>query len=254
MSLGLLGAYLSSGEESEGETPADTETRTEAEGDEKVFNPFVASDDSSSDEAESENIRSQEIQTKPRESISNPFSAGALAGLSDSRWLPKPSFMQETEKISGVKYENSVFSNPFRAREEKKVAILEHHVGVTNRQEAASMFNGKKVCYNFRKGRCRHGHRCKFAHDNDVSKEVSDSLYSAKYDEAAQISHEKVETDTRPHLHLAPTTEDVDLLLPPESEPEGAVISAGKKKRPGLSDKLVPSKKAMKFHNKVYSK
>ena len=255
MSLGLLGAYCSSGEESEGEE-GDTETQTEAEaeGDHKVFNPFIASDDSSSEETEPEHITSQETQSKPRESISNPFSGGALAGLSDSRWLPKPSFMQETEKISGVKYDNSVFSNPFRAREDKKVAILEHHVGVTSRPEAASMFNGKKVCYNFRKGRCRHGHRCKFAHDNDVRKEVSDSLYSAKYDEAAQISHEKVETDTRPHLQLAPTTENVDLLVPPEFEPEDAVISSGKKKRPGLSDKLVPSKKAMKFHNKVYSK
>ena len=249
MSLGLLGAaYPSSGEDSEGETPGETETET----DHKVFNPFVASDDSSSDEADTENITTQETQTKPRESISNPFSAGAVAGLSDSRWLPKPSFMQEAEKISGVKYDNSVFSNPFRAREDKKVAILEHHVGVTNRQEAANMFNGKKVCYNFRKGRCRHGHKCKFAHDNDVRKEVSDELYSAKYDEAAQISHEKLETDTRPHHQLVPTTEDVDLLQPPD--PETAVISSGKKKRPGLSDKLVPSKKAMKFHNKVYSK
>lgn len=251
MSLGLLGAaYPSSGEDSEGEAPGQTETQP----DHKVFNPFLASDDSSSDEVEPENITSQQTQTKPRESISNPFSVGAGAGLSDSRWLPKPSFMQETEKISGVKYDNSVFSNPFRAREDKKVAILEHHVGVTNRQEAANMFNGKKVCLNFRKGRCRHGHRCKFAHDNDVRKEVSDSLYSAKYDEAAQISHEKSETDTRPHLQLAPTTEDVDLLQPPDQDQDGAVISSGKKKRPGLSDKLVPSKKAMKFHNKVYSK
>lgn len=251
MSLGLLGAaYPSSGEDSEGETPAETETKS----DHKVFNPFLASDDSSSEEVEPENITTPATQTKPRESISNPFSAGVVSGLSDSRWLPKPSFMQEAEKISGVKYDNSVFSNPFRAREEKKVAILEHHVGVTNRQEAANMFNGKKVCYNFRKGRCRHGHKCKFAHDNDVRKEVSDSLYSAKYDEAAQISHEKLETDTRPHLQLAPTTEDVNLLQPPDLDPEAAVISSGKKKRPGLSDKLVPSKKAMKFHNKVYSK
>ena len=248
MSLGLLwAAYPSSGEDSEGETEP-TQTEPEPEPEQKVFNPFLASDDSSSDEAESENITSQQTQTKPRESISNPFSAGAGAGLSDSLWLPKPSFMQETEKFSGVKFDNSVFSNPFRAREDKKVAILEHHVGVTNRQEAANTFNGKKVCLNFRKGRCRHGHRCKFAHDNDVRKEVSDSLYSAKYDEAAQISHEKVETDTRPLLQVAPTTEVVEDL-----EQEG-VISSGKKKRPGLSDKLVPSKKAMKFHNKVYSK
>jgi len=243
MSLGLLGAYLSGSEESEEESDSAPLTNTDT----KLVNPFVASDDSSSDADDDKN--DEAITTADtRENISNPF-LSARGGLS-SQWLPKPSFMQETEKITGLKYDSSVFSNPFRAREDKKEAILTQHVGVTNRQEAANMFNGKKVCYNFRKGRCRHGHRCKFAHDNDVRKEVSDSLYSAKYDEAAQISSEKAETDTRPHLHLAPTTEDVSLL--PDQDLEAAVISSGKKKRPGLSDKLVPSKKAMKFHNKVY--
>lgn len=244
MSLELLGAYLSGSEESEEETDSTPQTNNKT----KLKNPFVASDDSGSDE-DSHAEPPDNSPKETRENISNPFSAGG--GLS-SQWLPKPSFMQETEKISGLKYDNSVFSNPFRAREDKKEAILTQHVGVTNRQEAANTFNGKKVCYNFRKGRCRHGHRCKFAHDNDVRKEVSDSLYSAKYDEAAQISSEKAETDTRPHLNLAPTTEDVSLLS--DLDPESAVISSGKKKRPGLSDKLVPSKKAMKFHNKVYSK
>ena len=251
MSLGLLGAYLSD-TDSDGEE--DCQPRYNITDNSDCKNPFVASDDSSSDEDKSEQPRvldTQETDTKAKESISNPFLSSG-AGLS-SHWLPKPSFMQETEKISGLQYDSSVFSNPFRAREDKKAAVLTQHVGVTSRQEAANTFNGKKVCYNFRKGRCRHGHRCKFAHDNDVSKEVSDSLYSAKYDEAAQISHEKAETDTRPHIHLAPTTEDVS-LIPTEPESDSAVITSGKKKRPGLSDKLVPSKKAMKFHNKVYSK
>jgi len=246
MSLGLLGAYLSASDESDGESDSQPQIDSEYK------NPFVASDDSSSDEDKCDGPRdlaTEQTPPKAKESISNPFLSGA--GLS-SHWLPKPSFMQETEKISGLTYDSSVFSNPFRAREDKKEAILTQHVGVTIRQEAGTMFNGKKVCYNFRKGRCRHGHRCKFAHDNDVRKEVSESLYSAKYDEAAQISHEKAETDTRPHLNLAPTTEDVNLLAP-DLQTDSAVISSGKKKRPGLSDKLVPSKKAMKFHNKVYN-
>ena len=53
--------------------------------------------------------------------------------------------MQETEEISGLKYESSVFSNPFRAKEDRKEAILSKHVGVTMKQEAGTMFNGKKV-------------------------------------------------------------------------------------------------------------
>lgn len=29
---------------------------------------------------------------------------------------------------------------------------------------------GKKICWNYRKGRCRFGHNCKFAHDSDLQK------------------------------------------------------------------------------------
>ena len=143
-----------------------------------------------------------------------------------------------------------MFSNTFRAREDKKEAILTQHVGVTVKPESGTMFNGKKVCYNFRKGRCRHGHKCKFAHDNDVSSAVSENLYSAKYDEDAQISSDKAAVSRTlapvPMVGSQDVTEEV-------SGENGATISSGKKKRPGLSDGLVPSKKAMKFHNKVYN-
>ena len=116
--------------------------------------------------------------------------------------------------------------------------------------EAGTMFNGKKVCYNFRKGRCRHGHKCKFAHDNDVSKDVTDNLYSVKYDEASQISSDKADTDTRPPISMVMVTPDT---VDTDQDNGAASISSGKKKRPALSDNLTPSKKAMKFHNKVYN-
>ena len=93
---------------------------------------------------------------------------------SSSNWLPKPSFMQDTEKISGVKYDNSVFSNPFRAKEDKKEAILTQHVGVTVKPEAGTMFNGKKVCMMFRKGRCRHGHKVSQSVDIQYIRTVMD--------------------------------------------------------------------------------
>lgn len=32
------------------------------------------------------------------------------------------------------------------------------------------MINGKKICWNYRKGRCRFGHNCKYAHDSDIQK------------------------------------------------------------------------------------
>jgi len=249
MSLGLLGAYNSDSDNSNSD---DDDDRTASEAtlkNETLKNPFIVSDHESSDEENcNDNVEdtSSKTDTGFKETLSNPFMNPALN--STSSWLPKPSFMQQTEEISGLKYDNSVFSNPFRAKEDKKEAILTQHIGVTQKPETGTMFNGKKVCYNFRKGRCRIGHKCKFAHDNDVSKSVTDNLYSAKYDEAAQISNEKQNTDTRPKIQMG-STDDLNLT----EDASVVSISSGKKKRPGLSDGLVPSKKAMKFHNKVYN-
>lgn len=244
MSLGLLGAYNSDSEASEPEEEKPSKT-------DEFKNPFIVSEDNdSSDEDSVSESRPRESDSKTSgqevQPISNPFLNG---GVASSNWLPKPSFMQETEKVQGLRFESSVFSNTFRAREDKKEAILTQHVGVTVKPESGTMFNGKKVCYNFRKGRCRHGHKCKFAHDNDVSSAVTENLYSAKYDEDAQISSDKAVSRT---LAPVPMVGSQDVTEDGGGESE-ATISSGKKKRPGLSDGLVPSKKAMKFHNKVYN-
>ena len=108
----------------------------------------------------------------------------------------------------------------------------------------------------YRKGRCRFGHKCTFAHDSDVN---------LKKPEAA----EREPTFSAPHLgtgqpaaaakredeHEARETVDKD-----NGEYDDGAVICGQdsqgikkaKKRPGLSEGLVPGKKAMKFHNKVY--
>jgi len=212
MSLGLLGAYLSD---------------SESEGDDEIHG-----------EKDKEHEEEDKAKTEVKERLTNPFlSRGGLS----TTWLPKPSYMQQEEKVSGVKFDNSVFSNPFRAREDKKEAILEQHVEMTLKQETGRTINGKKVCWNFRKGRCRHGHKCSFAHDSDVKSSVVESLYTPKYESGAQVSWEKVDTKNVQPLEMEGKVEDVE---------EGVTE---RKKRPGLSAGLQPSKKAMKFHNKVYN-
>ena len=216
MSLGLLGAYLS-------DSDSDCD---------------VVDDKGQVGEGEAKQEIVKESKPEVRETLANPFLSGRSSGCTS--WLPKPSFMQEAEKVSGVKFDNSVFSNPFRAKEDKKDAILEQHVEMTLKQEAGRTINGKKVCWNFRKGRCRHGHKCSFAHDSDVKSSVVESLYSPKYESGAQVSCEKADTRTVQPLQME--------MMVGEVEEDGGV----RKKRPGLSDGLQPSKKAMNFHNKVY--
>ena len=203
MSLGLLGAYISS------------------------------SSDSETDNSDEETSSRGEVSTKPAVTLQNPFNDPQTAKVQ----LPKPSFMQEQEeKIQGCTtsaVENSVFKNPFREAENQKRAVLERHVAMTTRPEEKREINGKKVCWNFRKGRCRFGSNCKFAHDNDV---------------VAKNSTLAAGTTTCGQTSQGFTTKG------DEEQGEGVIAESNKraKKRPGLSAGLELSKKALKFHQRVY--
>lgn len=199
------------------------------------------SDESEEDEECEEDVIKDKLEVNIKESISTPLANPFLSGSSGS-WLPKPSFMQETETVKGVKYDNSVFSNPFRDKEDKKSAILEQHVEMTQNQQNNKTIDGKKVCWMYRKGRCRHGHRCSFAHDSDINSSVAEKLYTPKYDKEAQISSDKMNSGL-----VAPLEMGDDMKEDLEEAPR-------KKWRPGLSNGLEPSKKAMRFHNEVYNK
>jgi CCCH-type zinc finger len=103
---------------------------------------------------------------------------------------------------------NSVFNNPFIEAENKKLEKLQRHVKMTTDDAHLKMKNGKKICWNHRKGRCRFGTSCTFAHSSDLN-----------------------------------VTSDVN-AEPNETE-KG---EKPKKKRPGMCDNLTPGKKIMKMY------
>lgn len=208
MSLGLLGAYISSSDDS----------------------------NSSEDEQDSNYHKEENVKKLP---LSNPFNDSA--STSEAKLLPRPSFMVDQKDFTDEKSktrENSVFNNPFRAKEDQKKAILERHVTMTTKQEDQRTIDGKKVCWNFRKGRCRFGSKCTFAHDSDVKQKPT------------QDDHNKQSSNNRPNSLLNNALQSSE----PQIEDNEGVIENNKKpkKRPGLSQGLVPSKKAMKFYDKVY--
>ncbi|KAL5286597.1 hypothetical protein ACFFRR_007925 [Megaselia abdita] len=116
------------------------------------------------------------------------------------------------------KQTTAVLGNPYREAEDAKIAALEKHVKMVENDEKIILKNGKKICWNFRKGRCRFGSKCTYAHDSDIQ-----GMSSTPAEPSTSI--EIIETDKKP---------------PPPRE---------KKKRPGLSDGLVPSKKVLKNYS-----
>lgn len=71
--------------------------------------------------------------------------------------------LNSTTKGSGV-----VFSNPFLDAEKAEIDKLQKHVKMVESEEHLTQKNGRKICWNNRKGRCRFGNKCKYAHDSDL--------------------------------------------------------------------------------------
>lgn len=91
------------------------------------------------------------------------------------------------------------------------------------------MKNGKKICWNYRKGRCRFGSNCSYAHDSD--------LHIAKDASGAQMEQQLNATDGGASANHKSTK---------------ALTTT--KKRPGLSDSIIPSKKVIKAYNNSFKK
>lgn len=90
------------------------------------------------------------------------------------------------------------------------------------------MKNGKKICWNYRKGRCRFGSNCTYAHDSDLHVDPSDK--------------ESIQTSTN--------TNTTAVNVPNLMKTTGTnVTTKSNKKRPGLGDSVIPSKKVIKAYN-----
>jgi hypothetical protein len=157
---------------------------------------------------------------------------GQLNGRTSEK-LPHPEFGTS----GSVSVKNSVFSNPFVEAENAKKAILEKHVKMTPTKDEIKMINGKKICWNFRKGRCRFGHNCKFAHDSDLHRSGAEAQESGNQNDQVPL-----------HNQIVPTVDEET-----EVENDSTSTQIIRKKRPGLTAGLVPGKKVMKLYKKQSS-
>ncbi len=119
----------------------------------------------------------------------------------------------------------SVFANPFREAEEFEKSIIEKHVKLAPKLEDVKEINGRKICWNFRKGRCRFGGNCVFAHDSEL-------LLASKQQELNNTTQCAVKG---PDFNSRECHET-------QSQPRN--------KRPGLSQGIVPGKKVMRMYKK----
>ncbi|KAM7419244.1 hypothetical protein PAMA_016382 [Pampus argenteus] len=126
--------------------------------------------------------------------------------------------------------DSSVFANPFKAQADQKLSALQKHVPLTM-QAKPSQIGGKRICVSYRKdGRCRFGIKCKFAHDSDLQTAVIPTDCHPPVSDEAPASGQ---FETR-----AGGSQETE-----KDESEGQKI---RKRRVGLSNTLIPPKRAMK--------
>lgn len=152
--------------------------------------------------------------------------------------LPTPSFGVDTTEIQS---QTSVFKNPFSEAEMSKEAALQKHVKMVENKDNIITINGKKICWNYRKGRCRFGHNCKFAHDSDI--ELTKDQLDNKHSQFDNIKERPLNGPLNPTPFVSE-----------ERETDDSSPLRKKAKRPGLTQGLIPGKKVMKQYMKNQKK
>lgn len=192
---------------------------------------FLLEPDSASSDSESEPEEEEPEPSSPPPHPQTPASSAACTfpspslGSITSNKLPPPSL--NTFSDSGV------FANPFKAQAEEKLNALQKHVPLTM-QAKPSQIGGKRMCVSYRKdGRCRFGIKCKFAHDSDLQTPVTDCH--------PPVSEETPVSDPA-ESHAGGASRN----LQQEAKEEESGGQQVKKRRVGLSNTLIPPKRAMK--------
>lgn len=191
-------------------------------------------DKSGEDDSEDEETKTSSCATTSAEVVNNklpnPFSTGSSVAL------PSPSFLGVGQSS------NSVFVTSFQRAEEAKQSILERHVKMTvlPKEDPTSSKKRKSVCRSFQLGKCRYGHKCRYSHD--LTAEMS-SIFPPVDCPSSSKTDVQCPSQTNSQLHFIneqfiEEANDVD-------EEDGFGVQMKRRKRAGVTNSLIPPKKAL---------
>lgn len=171
------------------------------------------------------------LQTPASSAACQPTLPAPHLGSLTSNKLPPPSLNTCSD--------SSVFANPFKAQADQRLSALQKHVPLTM-QSKPSHIGGKRMCVSYRKdGRCRFGIKCKFAHDSDLQTPVTPAYCNQPVSDEPPVS-DPVES------HAGGSCGGGSQIPQKETKEEESGGQQVKKRRVGLSNTLIPPKRALK--------
>ncbi|XP_054460845.1 tau-tubulin kinase 1 [Anoplopoma fimbria] len=205
---------------------------------------FLLESGSASSESEPEEEDPEPSCSPPRpqklasSAAGQPAVPSAPPGSLASHKLPPPSL--HTSSDSGV------FANPFKAQADRKLSALQKHVPLTM-QARPSQIGGRKVCVSYRKdGRCRFGIKCKFAHDSDLQTRADSHPPASEDTPASDQAESRAGGSRGVGSQSLQRTKGQQQQQEEEEEEEEEGGQQVKKRKVGLSNTLIPPKRAMK--------
>uniref|UniRef100_A0A1A9WJY4 C3H1-type domain-containing protein n=1 Tax=Glossina brevipalpis TaxID=37001 RepID=A0A1A9WJY4_9MUSC len=149
--------------------------------------------------------------------------------ITKTKLLPSAS---DLLKSTSCRTQGEVFTNKFLEAEKAEIDKLQKHVKMVESEDHVTEKNGRKICWNNRRGRCRFGSKCKYAHESDL-------IVDENKKEKAAPSPPKIVIN-------AISKPACSNIMP--KEPSG---KAKARKRPGLNDSIEPSKRIMKNYTRI---
>lgn len=202
---------------------------------EKRVDYFRCSDENQSSEEDNENDKTTTSSSATTTAahvtnkLPNPFSAGSTVTL------PSPSFLGVGQSS------NSVFVTSFQRAEEAKQSMLERHVKMTvlPKEEPTSNKKRKSVCRSFQLGKCRYGHKCRYSHD--MAAEISNIFPPVDCPSLSKTDvHCPSQTNSQMHFNEQYVDEANEV-----DEEDGFGVQMKRRKRAGVTNSLIPPKKAL---------
>lgn len=204
-----------------------------------------------------------EIESKTNDDDSSENDSEEVSDEKESSFLPLPKSLtaKKVDKDARKLNTNSVYSNPYYKQQSDSLKVLSKHTNLSaieilkkdkQKKKKFEQKKKQKLCtHYFKHGTCKYENECKFLHS--LREVESESPGGSAIVTSVVPSLAKEASISKKLIKKSNQVQNVNYInneieIPAEVDDDWDGETKLRKKRPGLSDTIVPSKKALKMY------